>query len=139
MTSDEFALPTTGIPEFDRDHERLVLLIREVRRQLHAGRRAMAVACGRQAYALLQSHILREEAFLWSVQYPWIENHREAKARLREAATRFVTRLPLSHLSGRELLDEAEIFATQAASCMGLHDQRYAQFLKERGLSKAAE
>ena len=64
---------SVGVAEFDRDHQRMLLLLQEIAAVLAAGDQAHARSLTANLLALAEDHTAREVAFLRRIGFPEVE------------------------------------------------------------------
>ena len=125
---DEFKL---GIEAADIEHSRLVDMLNTTHELLREGKREEARAYFNKTLGLyVHEHFTNEEAFLESIKYPDLENHKKIHANFRKSFEELAPKIETANNAAfRQAL--ADTFAW-IISHIGKTDKKYAKFYFEQ-------
>jgi len=123
----------TGVPQMDEEHETLINLLNRVSMLLKSGEKAKAVDFFKNTIAsYVETHLNNEEAFMESIEYPHLEEHRK----IHEVFRREVHKLLPAIESG-----DYHAFTQALSLCWGWlynhiakTDKKYGEYAREKGL-----
>jgi hemerythrin len=124
-----------GIPQVDREHQRLFDIIAEVDRALDAADRESVAEALRHAIGDLidytRSHFTSEEALMASAGYPALAAHRELHSELLRRVSEMRMRVELGDEAA--ILDLSRFLAAWLTEHIQSADREFGQFVADRG------